>query len=687
MKTKLYRNIGICAHIDAGKTTLTERILFYTGINYKIGEVHDGCATMDFMDQEKERGITISSACITTYWNGAMGNIKNHKINIIDTPGHVDFTAEVERSMRVLDGMILVLCGVGGIQPQTENIWRQINYYKVPRIVFVNKMDRPGARYNELDKTLEQHFGIPSITITIPTYTKDVFDGVIDILTMKKYIFDGPFGKDICIINQKEDSDLKRMRDNIIEKIISYDDKLIDKYINNEDISLDEIYQCLRNLVCANKMIAMFCGSAFKNKGVQVMMDYIIHLLPSPKDKKEIVCYIGNKKELLNIKSKEIFSALVFKIVHDSFMGKLSFIRIYTGIIKLGDMIINYRTNEKVRVGRILVIKANRREDISSAQLGDIVAIPGLGKQTTGDTLCKLSDHKEIFLEKISFPDPVIALSLIPNDKKDQERLMCAAKQIAAEDPSIRINIDKRNSNIIISGMGELHLDVFVERIRREYRIGVQSTLPSVAYKETIKKRINVEGKYIKQSGGRGQYGHILICVEPRGMGEGFLFVNRIKGGVIPNEYIPSIDRGIREACKKGGYYNFPITDIKVTLYDGSYHEIDSNENSFRVAAALALKEAIRKGGTLIIEPIMNVYINVPDQYVGVVISNICSRRGIVISSECVGKITNIVADIPLNEMFKYATFLRSMTQGKGLYYMKFKKYGVVPEENYGKVI
>ncbi|MGX7582879.1 elongation factor G [Candidatus Vidania fulgoroideorum] len=687
MNIKNIRNIGICAHIDAGKTTLTERILFYSGKNYKIGEVHDGKATMDFMKQEQERGITISSACTTVFWKGICGILNNHKVNIIDTPGHVDFTVEVERSMRVLDGVCMLFCGVAGVQPQTENIYRQISKYKVPRIAFINKLDRNGSNFELVVKDIEKKLNCYVIKLNLPIFKNKKFCGILDLIDMKEIYFTKKNGEKVII--KEISNDLKKKakdeRKNLIEKLSMVNEDFMEKYLSNSNLKKTEIINFLRKEVVKCNITPLLCGSAFKNIGVQCLMDYIIHLLPSPKDKK-IIGFVKNKKTIIKSSKNEYFSSIVFKITNDIFLGQIVFIRIYSGKVSLGDFLINYRNKEKVRIGRILQINADKKIDIKYAKSGDIVAITGFKKINTGDTLCKKNENINILLENISFPEPVISTSLIPLDKSEQEKLIEISNKLSKEDPSIRISTDKINGNIIVSGMGELHLEIFKDRIIREYGVNIESSLPSVSYKERILKKCKSEGKFIRQSGGRGQYGHVIIKLYPRKLGKGYKFINKIKGGVIPNEYISSINKGISESCYKGGKYGYPIVDLKVILLDGSFHEVDSNENAFKIAGAIALKEAINKIGTSIIEPIMYVNIETPKIYIGNIIGNLVSKRGNIILSEENINFSTIKALVPLNEMFNFSTTLRSVSQGRSNYFMKFSNYKKLPLNLYDKI-
>ncbi|MGX7576979.1 elongation factor G [Candidatus Vidania fulgoroideorum] len=684
MKLKMYRNIGIFAHIDAGKTTTTERILFYSGKNYKIGEVHEGTTVMDWMPQEQERGITITSACTTILWKRFN---KMYKLNIIDTPGHVDFTVEVERSMRVLDGACIIICGVGGIQSQTETIWRQMEKFNIPRIFFINKMDRSGVNYDKIINDITILLQTKIVKLSIPIFKNDKFLGIIDLINMKEIYFEGKFGKDLIIkpISKKRLNIAILERKNLIETIISpYEDKL-DKYFDNK-LDYKDILSSLRDQTLKCNIFPVTCGSAFKNKGIQYLLDSIIDYLPSPKDKKGEICKLNNKKIFLNFSKKDVFVALLFKIVNDPFVGYVSFLRIFSGLIKKGDYIINYRNNFKLKVSRILQIHADKRIDIENCKAGDIVAIPGIRDAFTGDTICKLSDNKKIFLEKIDFPSPVISISIIPKDKTEQEKLYIASKKISQEDPSLFIKTDKNNGNIIVSGMGELHLEIFLERLEKENNLSIKTTPPSVSYKETIEKNcLKIEGKYIRQSGGRGQYGHVVLGLKPRRLDKGISFVNKIKYGVIPKEYIPYIKKGIIDSCKRGVILGFPVVAVEVTLYDGSFHEVDSNENAFKIASSIAFQDGIRISKPYLLEPIMEVVIETPKKYLGNIVGNLNSRRGIVYSNINKENYSIIKSFIPLNEMFKFSTPLRSLSQGRASYTMKFSYYKKLPIDLYEK--
>ncbi len=685
-----YRNIGISAHIDAGKTTTTERILFYTGVNYKLGEVHEGTATMDWMEQEQERGITITSAATTTFWSGMYNQFKNsYRINIIDTPGHVDFTVEVERSMRVLDGAVMVYCAVGGVQPQSETVWRQVNKYNVPRIAFVNKMDRVGADFLKVVNQIEDRLKIKTILLQLPIESERGFLGVVDLIKMKSiYWNDDDNGitfkvKDIPR-NMKKSS--LYWRHKIIELVADYSDDLMLDYINSIDFTEDTIKSILRNNVLKNKVLLVLCGSAFKNKGIQPLLDAIIDYLPSPKDLHSIrglaVCNEYKIFRLMN--DDEPFSALAFKVLNDPFVGNLTFLRIYSGFMKCGNLVLNSTRNKQERIGRIVQMHANKRVEVKEVYAGDIVAAIGLKDVFTGDTLCDVD--KPIILEKIFFPNPVISVALEPKSKLDQERMGIALSRLLKEDPSFKSHFDIESNQTILSGMGELHLEIIVDRMKREFNVNSNIGKPEVAYRETIRKSANnIEGKYIKQTGGRGQYGHVVIDISPLSLNEyvlsndGYLFINDIKGGVIPNEYISAIDKGIKEQLKSGPLVGYPVVNVKVRLFDGSYHDVDSSEIAFKMAASIAFKKAFRKANPILLEPVMNVEVETPELYMGDVIGDLNRRRGIIrkICDINLGKI--IKSRVPLSEMFGYATDLRSQTQGRALYSMEFYKYIEAP--------
>ncbi|VXB61911.1 protein chain elongation factor EF-G, GTP-binding [Burkholderia sp. 8Y] len=679
-----YRNIGISAHIDAGKTTTTERILFYTGVTHKIGEVHDGAATMDWMEQEQERGITITSAATTAFWKGMAGNYPEHRINIIDTPGHVDFTIEVERSMRVLDGACMVYDSVGGVQPQSETVWRQANKYKVPRIAFVNKMDRVGADFFRVQRQIGERLKGVAVPIQVPIGAEDHFQGVVDLVKMKAIVWDDD-SQGIKFTYEEIPDNLKDVahewREKMVEAAAESSEELLEKYLeDHESLTEDEIKAALRKRTIANEIVPMLCGSAFKNKGVQAMLDAVIDYLPSPVDVPAILGHTEDDKEAERHPSDdEPFSALAFKIMTDPFVGQLIFFRVYSGVVNSGDTVYNPVKEKKERLGRILQMHANERKEIKEVRAGDIAAAVGLKEATTGDTLCDPGNI--IILERMIFPEPVISQAVEPKTKADQEKMGIALNRLAQEDPSFRVTTDEESGQTIISGMGELHLEILVDRMKREF--GVEATVgkPQVAYRETVRNKVtDVEGKFVKQSGGRGQYGHAVITLEPD-PGKGYEFVDAIKGGVIPREYIPAVDKGIQESLKSGVLAGYPVVDTKVTLTFGSYHDVDSNENAFRMAGSMAFKEAMRRAKPVLLEPTMAVEVETPEEFMGNVMGDLSSRRGIVQGMEDIagggGKIVR--AEVPLAEMFGYSTSLRSLTQGRATYTMEFKHYAETP--------
>ncbi|CAL8472757.1 elongation factor G [Caballeronia sp. S22] len=678
-----YRNIGISAHIDAGKTTTTERILFYTGVNHKIGEVHDGAATMDWMEQEQERGITITSAATTAFWKGMGGNYPEHRINIIDTPGHVDFTIEVERSMRVLDGACMVYCAVGGVQPQSETVWRQANKYKVPRLAFVNKMDRTGANFFKVYDQLKTRLKANPVPVVVPIGAEDTFTGVVDLIKMKAIIWDeasqGTKFDYVDIPAELVDT-CNEWREKMIESAAEATEELMEKYLGGEELTEAEIVKAIRDRTIACEIQPMLCGTAFKNKGVQRMLDAVIDFLPSPIDIPPVTGELesGEKGER-RAADDEKFSSLAFKIMTDPFVGQLIFFRVYSGVVNSGDTVLNATKDKKERLGRILQMHANQREEIKEVRAGDIAAAVGLKEATTGDTLC--DPQHPIVLERMIFPEPVISQAVEPKTKPDQEKMGLALNRLAQEDPSFRVQTDEESGQTIISGMGELHLEILVDRMRREF--GVEATVgkPQVAYRETIRSKAeDVDGKFVKQSGGRGQYGHAVITLEPNEQGKGYEFLDEIKGGVIPREYIPAVDKGIQETLKSGVLAGFPVVDVKVHLTFGSYHDVDSNENAFRMAGSMAFKEAMRKASPVILEPMMAVEVETPEDYMGNVMGDLSGRRGIVQGMEDMiggGKIVR--AEVPLSEMFGYSTSLRSLTQGRATYTMEFKHYSEAP--------
>ncbi|MBP0600389.1 elongation factor G [Herbaspirillum sp. LeCh32-8] len=686
-KTRIenYRNIGISAHIDAGKTTTTERILFYTGVNHKIGEVHNGAATMDWMEQEQERGITITSAATTAFWKGMAGNYPEHRINIIDTPGHVDFTIEVERSMRVLDGAVMVYDSVGGVQPQSETVWRQANKYKVPRIAFVNKMDRIGADFFRVQKQIVERLKGNAVPIQIPVGAEDHFSGVIDLVKMKAIIWDdasqGVLFKYEDIPAELEDT-ARQWRDNMVEQAAEASEELLEKYLSGNPLSEEDIKHGLRLRTVAGEIVPMLAGSAFKNKGVQAMLDAVIDYLPSPIDVPAIAGHAEDDSEIERHPSdEEPFSALAFKIMTDPFVGQLTFFRVYSGIVNSGDAVYNPLKGKKERLGRILQMHANERKEIKEVFAGDIAAAVGLKDVTTGDTL---SDPEHpIILERMVFPEPVISQAVEPKTKADQEKMGIALNRLAQEDPSFRVHTDEESGQTIMSGMGELHLEILVDRMKREFNVEATVGKPQVAYREAIRKGVeDVEGKFVKQSGGRGQYGHVVIKLEPQPAGKGYEFVDAIKGGVVPREFIPAVDKGIQESLKSGILAGYPVVDVKATLTFGSYHDVDSNENAFRMAGSMAFKEAMKRAGPILLEPMMQVEVETPEEFMGNVMGDLSSRRGMVQGMEdMVGGGKLVRAEVPLSEMFGYSTTLRSLSQGRATYSMEFKHYAEAPRQ------
>ena len=684
----LYRNIGICAHVDAGKTTTTERVLFYTGISHKIGEVHDGAATMDWMEQEQERGITITSAATTCFWKGMRSQFSEHRINIIDTPGHVDFTIEVERSLRVLDGAVVVFCGSSGVEPQSETVWRQANRYKVPRIAFVNKMDRAGADFLRVVGQIKDRLGAIPVPIQLPIGAEDDFKGIIDLMRMKALYWDGD---DMGTSYREEDipSDLldqsNEYREAMLETVAEANEELMEKYLENGDLTLEEIIQGIRIRTLNNEIVPTICGSAFKNKGVQPMLDCVIDFLPSP-DEVEAIQGILEDEETTDQRSssdEEPFSALAFKIATDPFVGTLTFVRVYSGVLNSGDAVYSPAKRSKERIGRMLQMHANNRSEISEVRAGDIAAVIGLKDVTTGDTLCDIK--KPIILEKMTFPEPVISVAVEPKTKTDQEKMSTALGRLAQEDPSFRVNSDEESGQTIISGMGELHLDVLVDRMKREFDVEANIGKPQVAYRETIKKDIESEGKFVRQSGGKGQYGHVWLKIEPLAESEKedenevFQFVNKIVGGTIPREFIPAVEKGAFEQMQSGILGGFPLIDVKVTVYDGSFHDVDSSEIAFKVASSMALKDGALKANPVILEPIMKLEVVTPEEYMGDVVGDLNRRRGIVQGMNDIhaGKVLD--GEVPLAEMFGYATDLRSATQGRATFTMEPLKYSEVP--------
>ncbi len=677
-----YRNIGIMAHIDAGKTTTTERILFYTGISHKIGEVHDGAAVMDWMEQEQERGITITSAATTCFWNGMDSNYPNHRINIIDTPGHVDFTIEVERSLRVLDGACTVFCAVGGVQPQTETVWRQANKYKVPRLAFVNKMDRAGANFMRVHDQIQVRLKAHPVPVQLPVGAEDKFEGVIDLVQMKAVYWDDStrgMKYEKRDIPDKLMEDAKLWREKMLETAAEASEELMDKYLEEGILSVVDTKKGLRIRTINNEIIPMLCGSAFKNKGVQAMLDAVIDYLPSPVDIHAVRGEKENGKiEERHASDEEPFAGLAFKIATDPFVGQLIFFRVYSGVVSTGDTIYNPIKGRKERIGRLLQMHANQREEIKEVRAGDIAAAVGLKEAVTGDTLC--DPNKVITLERMVFPEPVIHVAVEPKTKVDQEKMGLALNRLAQEDPSFRVRTDEESGQTIISGMGELHLEIIVERMKREFNVGANVGAPQVAYREAIKKLVEVEGKFIKQSGGRGQYGHVWLKMEPHGAGKGFEFVDSIKGGAVPREYIPAVEKGLRDTLPNGVLAGFPVVDVKVTLFDGSYHDVDSNENAFKMAASMAFKDGMRKASPVLLEPMMSVEVETPADFMGNVVGDLSSRRGMIQGMDDLPGLKVIRAEVPLAEMFGYSTSLRSATQGRATYTMEFKRYAEAPK-------
>jgi elongation factor G len=677
-----YRNIGIMAHIDAGKTTTTERILYYTGVSHKIGEVHDGAATMDWMEQEQERGITITSAATTCFWSGMENQFPLHRINIIDTPGHVDFTIEVERSLRVLDGACAVFCAVGGVEPQSETVWRQADKYNVPRLVFVNKMDRSGADFLRVIEQIKVRLGGKAVPMQLPIGAEDGFEGVVDLIKMKAVYWDeSNMGMTFM---EKEIPDrmldlCKEWRDHMIEASAEASERLLDKYLEEGCLSDEEIRQGIRARTIANEIVPAFCGSAFKNKGVQAMLDAIVEYMPAPIDVHAIKGHLedGVAEAIRPADDSVPFSALAFKIATDPFVGALTFFRVYSGVLNSGDSVYNSVKKKKERIGRIVQMHANSREEVKEVRAGDIAAAIGLKDVTTGDTLCDLKDI--IVLERMEFPDPVISVAVEPKTKADQEKMGLALGKLAQEDPSFRVNTDEESGQIIISGMGELHLEIIVDRMKREFNVDANVGAPQVAYRETIKETVEQEGKFIRQSGGRGQYGHVWLRIEPLEMGAGYEFVNEIVGGVVPKEFIPAVDKGIQEQLKSGILAGYPVLDVKVSLFDGSYHDVDSNEMAFKIAGSMCFREGARKAGPVLLEPIMNVEIATPEEYMGDVVGDINRRRGVIQGMDDTPSGKTLSCEVPLAEMFGYATDLRSATQGRATYSMQFGKYNEAP--------
>jgi len=677
-----YRNVGIMAHIDAGKTTTTERVLFYTGISHKIGEVHDGAATMDWMEQEQERGITITSAATTCFWQGMDRQFDQHRINIIDTPGHVDFTIEVERSLRVLDGAVAVFCAVGGVEPQSETVWRQANKYKVPRMAFVNKMDRSDANFLRVVEQIKERLGANPVPMQLAIGAEENFEGVVDLIKMKAIHWNPD---DMGVTYEERDvpeamlADCQTWREHMIESAAEANEELMDKYLEEGDLSVEEIKQGIRQQTLANEIVPAFCGSAFKNKGVQAMLDAIVEYMPSPVDVPAIKgVKPDDSEDERHSSDDEPFASLAFKIATDPFVGNLTFFRVYSGVLKSGDSVYNPVKGKKERIGRIVQMHANSREEIKEVRAGDIAAAIGLKVVTTGDTLC--DEKNKITLERMEFPEPVISVAVEPRTTADQEKMGIALSKLAQEDPSFRVHTDEESGQTIISGMGELHLEIIVDRMKREFSVEANVGNPQVAYRETIRNAVEQESKFVRQSGGRGQYGHVYLRIEPLPQGKGYEFVNEIVGGVIPKEYIPAVDKGIQEQMLNGVLGGYPVEDVRVTLYDGSFHDVDSNEMAFKIAGSMGFREGAQKADPVLMEPIMNVEVVTPEDYMGDVMGDLNRRRGIVQGMEDTPSGKQIKAEVPLSEMFGYATDLRSATQGRATYSMEFAKYAEAPK-------
>ncbi len=683
---ELTRNIGIMAHIDAGKTTTTERILFYTGVNYKIGETHEGAATMDWMAQEQERGITITSAATTCFWPDRNG--KQNRINIIDTPGHVDFTVEVERSLRVLDGSVTVFCAKGGVEPQSETVWRQAEEYKVPRMAYVNKMDIMGADFYRVVQMMKDRLKCNAVPIQLPIGSEDTFKGIIDLVEMKAYVYYDDLGKDIRCEEIPED--MKELAEKyhmeMVEHVAEQDDELMDKYLSGEELTINEIKDCIRKSTIANHMVPVTCGTSYKNKGVQKLLDAIVDYMPAPTDIPPIkgVNPETEEEEVRHSSDDEPFSALAFKIATDPFVGKLCFFRVYSGTVEAGSTVYNSVKDNNERMGRIVQMHANDRKDIDRVYAGDIAAAVGLKNTTTGDTLC--DEKHPVILESMEFPDPVIRVAIEPKTKAGQEKMGIALAKLAEEDPTFKAYTDEETGQTIIAGMGELHLEIIVDRLMREFKVEANVGKPQVAYKETIRKNADVDTKYARQSGGKGQYGHVKIRIEPN-PGQGYEFVNAVVGGAIPKEYIPAVDQGIQGAMQSGVLAGYNVVDVKVTLYDGSYHEVDSSEMAFKIAGSMAFKEAMRKADPVLMEPIMKVTVITPEEYMGDVIGDLNSRRGMILGMDAIPGAQQVNAEVPLSEMFGYATDMRSKTQGRGQYTMEPAHYAEVPKNISEKII
>jgi elongation factor G len=678
-----YRNIGIMAHIDAGKTTTTERVLFYTGVSHKIGEVHDGAAIMDWMEQEQERGITITSAATTCFWKGMDQTWPEHRINIIDTPGHVDFTIEVERSLRVLDGACAVFCAVGGVEPQSETVWRQANKYKVPRLAFVNKMDRAGADFFRVFKQVKERLGANPVAIEVPIGAEENFKGVVDLVKMKAIYWDE--STQGMKFEEKEipaelAATAKEWRDKMVEAAAESSDELMNKYLEGQELTTEEIHKGLRARTIKGEIVPMLCGSAFKNKGVQMMLDAVVYYLPAPIDVPAVKGNLDDKNNTpteRHPKDDEPFAALAFKIMTDPFVGTLTFFRVYSGVLNSGDTLFNPIKGRKERIGRLLQMHANNRQEIKEVRAGDIAAAVGLKDVTTGETLS--DSEKVIILERMIFPEPVISVAVEPKTKPDQEKMGLALQKLAQEDPSFRVHTDEESSQTIISGMGELHLEIIVDRMKREFKVEANVGKPQVAYRETIRASVESEGKFVRQSGGRGQYGHVWLKIEPQEPGKGYEFENGIVGGTVPKEYIPAVDKGIQEQLKSGVLAGYPVVDVKVTLFDGSYHDVDSNEMAFKIAASMGFKDGCRKAKPVLLEPIMKVEVVTPEDFLGDIMGDLMRRRGIVQGQEDSPSGKIVRAEVPLAEMFGYATSMRSATQGRATYSMEFEKYSETP--------
>lgn len=682
------RNIGICAHIDAGKTTVTERVLFYTGKNHKIGEVHEGAATMDWMEQERERGITITSACTTCFWTPLHGGSPKHRINIIDTPGHVDFTMEVERSLRVLDGAVVVFDGSQGVEPQSETVWRQADRYNVPRMAFINKMDKTGGDFYMSLKSIHERLNKDAVAIQLPIGEENTFNGLIDLLTRKAYKFEGKMGEEVIETEVPADmtAKMEEYRATLVERISETDDALMGKYIGDEDISLIDLKKALREATITFKLIPVLCGTALQNKGTQLLLDAVCDYLPSPMDIPPVKGTNPDTGEEINRELTEDapFSALAFKIATDPFIGKLCFIRIYSGKLESGSYVYNSSTGDRERIGRLVQMHANSREEIKEAKAGDIAAAVGLKKTTTGNTLC--DEDKPIILESMDFPEPVIDIAIEPKTKADQEKMGIALQKLAEEDPTFRVHTDEETGQTIIGGMGELHLDIIVDRLRREFKVEANVGQPQVAYRETVQKEVHAEEKYAKQTGGRGQYGHVLMRISPNEPGKGFEFINAIVGGKIPREYIPAVQKGVEEAMSRGIVAGYHVVDVKVELYDGSYHDVDSSEMAFKTAGSICFRDGARTADPVILEPIMKVEAITPENYMGDVMGDLNSRRGQIQEMGDRGQAKFIRAIVPLSEMFGYATDLRSMTQGRASYAMEFAHYAKAPRNVIEKI-